>query len=79
MVDVVTQRRRYLIVGPSWIGDMVMAQSLCITLRQQYPDCTIDVLAPAWSLPIIKRMPEVNRGIPSDAGHGEFSFFKRST
>jgi heptosyltransferase-2 len=69
--------RRYLIVGPSWIGDMVMAQSLFITLKQQYPDCLIDVLAPAWSLPILKRMPEVAEGISADVGHGEFSFFKR--
>ena len=70
-------QRRYLIVGPSWIGDMVMAQSLFITLKQQYPDCLIDVLAPEWSLPILKRMPEVNEGISADVGHGEFSFLKR--
>lgn len=69
--------RRYLIVGPSWIGDMVMAQSLFITLKQQHPDCQIDVLAPAWSLPILKRMPEVTEGISADVSHGEFSFFKR--
>ncbi len=69
--------RRYLIVGPSWIGDMVMAQSLFITLKQQHPDCLIDVLAPAWSLPVLKRMPEVNGGISADVAHGEFSFFKR--
>ena len=55
--------RKYLIVGPSWIGDMVMAQSLFITLKQLYPDCSIDVLAPEWSLPVLKRMPEVSRGI----------------
>lgn len=70
-------QRRYLIVGPSWIGDMVMAQSLFITLKQQYPDCLIDVLAPEWSLPVLKRMPEVNEGISADVKHGEFSFFKR--
>lgn len=56
---------------------MVMAQSLFITLKQQYPDCRIDVLAPAWSLPILKRMPEVAEGISADVSHGEFSFFKR--
>lgn len=56
---------------------MVMAQSLFITLKQQYPDCSIDVLAPQWSLPILKRMPEVNQGISADVSHGEFSFFKR--
>ena len=56
---------------------MVMAQSLFITLKQQHPDCLIDVLAPEWSLPILKRMPEVHEGISADVGHGEFSFFKR--
>ncbi|MDT8282798.1 MAG: lipopolysaccharide heptosyltransferase II, partial [Gammaproteobacteria bacterium] len=71
------KQRRYLIVGPSWIGDMVMAQSLFITLKQYYPDCVIDVLAPLWSLPIIDRMPEVRQGISADVVHGEFSFFKR--
>lgn len=71
------KQRRYLIVGPSWIGDMVMAQSLFITLKQQYPDCLIDVIAPQWSLPILKRMPEVHQGISADVAHGEFSFFKR--
>ena len=56
---------------------MVMAQSLFITLKQQHPDCQIDVLAPEWSLPILKRMPEVHEGISADVSHGEFSFFKR--
>ena len=69
--------RKYLVVGPSWIGDMVMAQALFITLRQQHPDCEIDVLAPAWSLPVIARMPQVRRGIAADVAHGELSFFKR--
>ncbi len=72
-----SKQHRYLIVGPSWIGDMVMAQSLFITLKQQYPDCVIDVIAPQWSLPILKRMPEVSEGISADVAHGEFSFFKR--
>ena len=43
---------KYLIVGPSWVGDMVMAQPLFIAIKQQHPDAIIDVLAPAWSLPI---------------------------
>lgn len=38
---------KYLIVGPSWVGDMVMAQSLFITLQQRDPGAVIDVLAPA--------------------------------
>jgi len=66
-----------LVVGPSWVGDMVMAQSLFMTLSQQHPDCTIDVLAPAWSRPLLERMPEVNAAIDMPLTHGEFGFFKR--
>ena len=44
---------RILIVGPSWVGDMVMAQTLFQCLRQRHPDCVIDVLAPDWSRPIL--------------------------
>ncbi|MCW8827335.1 MAG: lipopolysaccharide heptosyltransferase II [Gammaproteobacteria bacterium] len=65
---------RYLIVGPSWIGDMVMAQSLFMALKNQKPDCTIDVLAPEWSLPILNRMDQVNETIPLPVAHGEFAF-----
>lgn len=70
-------KRKYLIVGPSWIGDMVMAQSLFITLKQKYPECSIDVLAPEWSLPVLQRMTEVASGISLEAKHGELSFFSR--
>lgn len=38
---------------------MVMAQSLFIALKQRYPECLIDVLAPEWTLPLLDPMPEV--------------------
>lgn len=72
-----SEQRRYLIIGPSWIGDMVMAQSLFITLKSQFPDCVIDVIAPRWSLPVLKRMPEVSQGISAEVAHGDLAFFKR--
>jgi heptosyltransferase II len=34
-----------LIVGPAWVGDMVMAQCLFKLLKQEHPSCVIDVLA----------------------------------
>ncbi|MDR2688239.1 MAG: lipopolysaccharide heptosyltransferase II [Azoarcus sp.] len=68
--------RKILVVGPSWVGDMVMAQSLFKVLRAT-DDCLIDVLAPAWSLPVLARMPEVNRGWTMPLGHGELGFGKR--
>ena len=52
-----------LVVGPSWVGDMVMAQSLFIRLKQNDPKCRIDALAPAWTLPLVDHMPEVECGI----------------
>ena len=67
---------RILVVGPSWVGDMVMAQSLFKTLKRN-TGATIDVVAPGWSLPIVARMPEVRRGIALDVGHGEFGWGTR--
>ena len=69
--------QKILIIGPSWVGDMVMAQSLFIVLKQQHPDAIIDVLAPAWSRPIIERMPEINRAIDMPLGHGTFGLKAR--
>lgn len=68
---------KILIIGPSWVGDMVMSQSLYITLKQQHPDAIIDVMAPAWCKPILERMPEVNEAIEQPLGHGDFDFFGR--
>jgi len=70
--------RQYMVIGPSWVGDMVMAQSLFITLKNRYPDCAIDVVAPEWSLPILQRMPEVREGIALSVAHGEFSLKTRA-
>lgn len=69
---------KYLIVGPSWVGDMVMAQTLFIALKRQNPDAVIDVLAPSWSRPIIERMPEVRHGIDMPVGHGSLNLGVRS-
>ncbi|MDN5874240.1 MAG: lipopolysaccharide heptosyltransferase II [Sinobacteraceae bacterium] len=68
---------RILVIGPAWVGDMVMAQSLFRRLREDDPDCIIDVVAPGWSLPVLQRMPEVRRGIELAAGHGEFGWRAR--
>ena len=54
-----------------------MAQALFILLKERRPDIAIDVLAPAWSLPIVARMPEVRRGIAAETGHGELGLGKR--
>jgi heptosyltransferase II len=68
---------RLLVIGPSWVGDMVMAQSLFMTLKARYPGATIGVVAPAWSQPILERMPEVDEVLPLAVGHGELGLASR--
>jgi heptosyltransferase II len=65
---------RILVVGPAWVGDMVMAQSLFITLKARFPDADIDVLAPAWSRPLLARMPEVNSAVTLPLEHGDLGW-----
>jgi heptosyltransferase-2 len=65
---------KILIVGPSWIGDMVMAQSLFIALKNEHPNVIIDVLALAWTRPLLERMPEVNQAITMPVSHGMFAW-----
>ncbi|EPC00693.1 hypothetical protein L861_12940 [Litchfieldella anticariensis FP35 = DSM 16096] len=68
---------RILVVGPSWVGDMVMAQSLLMTLKQRHPGCRVGVVAPAWSQPILERMEEVDEVVPLDVGHGQVGWSVR--
>lgn len=68
---------KILVVGPSWVGDMMMSQSLYRTLRARYPQAIIDVMAPAWCRPLLSRMPEVNEAIPMPLGHGALAIGER--
>jgi len=68
---------KILIVGPAWIGDMVMAQSLFKLLRQRHPSAVIDVVAPAWSQALLLRMSEVRSAVPMPLGHGQIGLRKR--
>ncbi len=56
---------------------MVMAQSLFMTLKQQNPQCHIDVLAPQWSFSLLERMPEINQAIAMPLGHGKLELKTR--
>ncbi|MGZ5008971.1 MAG: lipopolysaccharide heptosyltransferase II [Methylobacter sp.] len=69
--------KKILVVGPSWVGDMVMAQSLFIELKNIHPDCRIDVLAPSWTLSLLQRMPEVSEAISMPVPRGRFALMER--
>jgi heptosyltransferase-2 len=49
-----------------------MAQVLYRWLKDQDPDCIIDVMAPPHTGALIARMPEVRKFIPLAIGHGEW-------
>ncbi len=68
---------RLLIIAPAWVGDMVMAQSLFITLKQQQPACQIDVIAPNWTLPLVQRMPEVSQAFAIPLARGKLGLMER--
>jgi heptosyltransferase II len=68
---------KILVLGPAWVGDMVLAQSLFKTLKTNKPDCIIDVAAPAWTMPLLERMLEINEAIALPFKHGELAFFER--
>ena len=71
------QKMNILIIGPSWVGDMMMSHSLYQQLKIQYPNCNIDVMAPNWCKPLLVRMPEVRKAIEMPLGHGAFELGTR--
>lgn len=66
-----------LVVGPSWVGDMVMAQSLFRVLAARPGNPALDVLAPRWCADLLARMPEVRSAIPLPFAHGELALARR--
>jgi heptosyltransferase II len=64
-------------VAPSWIGDTIMMQPLLMRLETLWPAAEIHVLAPAWSAPLLARMPEVTVTIENPFAHGAFDWAGR--
>lgn len=68
---------RILILGPSWVGDMVLAHSLFQVLKNRKPDAHLSVAAPGWTAPLLERMPEVNEIIALPFRHGQLALGER--
>ena len=66
-----------LIVGPSWVGDMVMAHTLVQSLVAHTPGIELHMLAPPASAPLAWRMKEVKAVHTLEVGHGEFGWAAR--
>ncbi len=69
--------QKILVVGPAWVGDMVIAQALFLQLQKLQPGCRIDVLAPPGVLPLLQFMPQVRRGIALEVQHGKLGLRRR--
>ena len=70
-------QKRFLIIAPSWIGDLLMSQSVFKSLKNKYYNCTIDVIAKPYLNDLIKLMPEVNNVYNLDIQHRELGLIKR--
>jgi len=68
---------KILVVAPNWIGDALLAQPLFARLREKHPGVEIDALAPGWTAPVLRRMPEINEVIEAPFGHGELKLVAR--
>ena len=66
-----------LIVGPAWVGDMVMAHALVQSLVRQGVDAEVHLLAPAATAPLGLRMPGIVQVHELPVGHGELALRRR--
>ena len=61
---------RILVVAPNWIGDALMAQPLLARLHERQAGLRLEVLAPEWIAPVVRRMREVQEVIAAPFRHG---------
>lgn len=66
-----------MVIGPAWVGDMVMAQALYKALQSDSTSAQIHVVAPKWSRPLLQRMPQITKVHSLDVTHGELGIGKR--
>lgn len=69
--------QKILIVAPSWVGDCMLMQPMLLRLKQRFPDSTIDLLAPPWTVSLLKQMPEINEVIVNPFPHGALQLMAR--
>lgn len=68
-------KKKVLVIGPSWLGDMIMSQSLFKKLYKQGK--IVDVLAPKWNHKILACMPEVSNALEMPFEHGDLKLIER--
>lgn len=66
-----------LIVGPAWVGDMVMSHTLVQLLAAADPRGEIHMAAPSATTAVAERMAEISRVHTLEFRHGELGLGKR--
>ena len=56
---------------------MVMAQKLFKVIKDHYPKSKLHIASPSWTIPLVSRMPEVDKSIALPFSHGELNILKR--
>ena len=69
--------KKILVVAPSWVGDCMLMQPMLLRLKQRFPGCAIDLLAPPWTVSLLKQMPEINEVIVNPFPHGALQLAAR--
>ena len=62
--------QKILVVAPSWVGDCMLMQPMLLRLKQRFPDSRIDLLAPPWTVSLLRQMPEINEVVVNPFPHG---------
>ncbi len=73
----VNSQDKVLIVGPSWVGDMVIAHSLIQIVAKGDRPARVSVLAATSIAPLLSRMPEVAQTIVTPFIHGRLQLSAR--
>ncbi|MBI3222516.1 MAG: lipopolysaccharide heptosyltransferase II [Nitrosomonadales bacterium] len=69
--------QKILVISPSWVGDCMLMQPMLMRLKQRHPGCRIDVLAPPWTVSLLRAMPEVGEVIINPFPHGALQLLTR--
>jgi len=72
-----SSKEKFLIIAPSWIGDLIISQSLIKYLKKEYLDCQIDIIVRPELVKLAKMMPEVQNIYSLDIEHKELGLIKR--
>ena len=64
-------KEKFLIIAPSWIGDLIISQSLLKNLKKEYLNCQIDMIVRPELTELAKMIPEVQNVYPLDIKHKE--------